>query len=672
MGRAARVNPSTLLELTIKHSIVSLLSKPQWWRKWQDPAIRTKWLDEIQREFLHQTFQQHLKWPHYEHLTLEDLERIQRMPPSSEKEALADEWLTVVRYGNVDMAGDCDEYEEGKNAYTSILWYFTYVVLRDSLRAIPVRSDWTVEALEPLIEAAKGMSDPRVLSQSEALVHSAIWSGSSDSAVRDALAGVDSRPKAIESLRLHCDTILDELVCVRSYICQAINQTANSKELHVDIADAAGGGDAERVVVSLTGVHGSWISDNLISAELKARFVRDVALLENVPDADKDWHPNTNNQVLDLIHPSLYCCVSGKTKQADKTPQVLEAFSDPAEQMAAIMFGASKLVENEYFPSRRWGQIGFQWIPSDLLVREDGSVRILSYINNLHPTNHASMYTSIESIFARFVPLFERTLSALETKYPEPVFDAPNDYNTDRPKFPDAAPDLSTEATSHVTLKGKKVQVIVKVAEILLTPGSPRYDGGSWHIEGTDTEQILATGIYYFGSENIKDSRLSFRVNVNEPEYDQSDDSGVAITFGLFNEELLVQQVGSVTTLEDRCLVFPNILQHKVEPFELSDPTVPGSRKILAFFLVDPEKTIPSTSVIPPQQQHWIDAVQGPLLKKLKLIDVAEQNVKNIMGSNGMTLEQAKEYRLELMGTRSASADPDPGDYESYFSLCEH
>uniref|UniRef100_K3W8K9 DUF4246 domain-containing protein n=1 Tax=Globisporangium ultimum (strain ATCC 200006 / CBS 805.95 / DAOM BR144) TaxID=431595 RepID=K3W8K9_GLOUD len=670
MSRAVRVNPLTLLELTIKRSIVSLLSKPQWWRKWQDPAIQTKWLNEIQLEFLHQTLQQHLKWDPYTYYTLNDLMQIQQMPPSPEKDALAAEWLAVVRYENVAMNPEWDGCGKGKNAYASILWYFTYAVLRDTLHAIPVR-EWTAEGLEPLIEAAKRMSDPRVLSQSKALAHSVIKNGSSDGVVKDSLAGVESRPEAIEFLRSHCHTILEELVCVRSYITQVINQIAKSDDLHVEIA-AVGGGDAGRVVMSPTGVHGSWISDNLIPAELKARFVREVALLENVPDAEKDWHPNTNNQVLDLIHPSLYCCVKGKTKQVAKSPQELEAFSSPATQMAAIVLGVTKPVESEYFQKRDWDEIKFQWIPSDFLVREDGSVRILSYINNLHPANYASMYTSIEGIFARFVPLFERTLSALGAEYPKPVFYAPSDYNADRPKFPNAAPDFSTGASANITLKGKTVQVIVKVAEILLTPESPKYNGGSWHIEGTDAEQIVATGIYYFGSENIKESRLSFRVNVDQPEYEQSDDSGVAVTYGLFNDELLAQQVGSVTTLEDRCLVFPNILQHKVEPFELNDLTVLGTRKILAFFLVDPEKTIPSTSVIPPQQQHWIDAVQEPILKKLKLIDAAQQNVKDMMSGDSMTLEQAKEYRLELMEMRSAAANPDPDDYESYFSLCEH
>jgi hypothetical protein len=41
-------------------------------------------------------------------------------------------------------------------------------------------------------------------------------------------------------------------------------------------------------------------------------------------------------------------------------------------------------------------------------------------------------------------------------------------------------------------------------------------------------------------------------------------------------------------TREGRALFFPNVYQHRVEPFELADKTRPGHRKIVALFLVDP------------------------------------------------------------------------------------
>ena len=66
-----------------------------------------------------------------------------------------------------------------------------------------------------------------------------------------------------------------------------------------------------------------------------------------------------------------------------------------------------------------------------------------------------------------------------------------------------------------------------------------------------------------------------------------------------------MQDVGKVITKEDRCIAFPNLYQHLVSPFRLADPTKPGHRKILVFFLVDPHFTIPSASVVAPQQAPW-------------------------------------------------------------------
>ncbi|TMW58053.1 hypothetical protein Poli38472_013527 [Pythium oligandrum] len=143
-----------------------------------------------------------------------------------------------------------------------------------------------------------------------------------------------------------------------------------------------------------------------------------------------------------------------------------------------------------------------------------------------------------------------------------------------------------------------------------LTPEKPKYPGGLWHIEGTGSEQIVATGLYH---ENITDSELSFRVIVDEPDYEQNDRLDVTAMYGLERHALLVQPLGAATAIDGRCLVFPNTLQHKIEPFELGDPTMPGLRKIPAFFLVDPTKTIPSTSVIPPQQKERLQELMNPL-----------------------------------------------------------
>ncbi|KAL1979846.1 hypothetical protein VTN96DRAFT_5054 [Rasamsonia emersonii] len=55
------------------------------------------------------------------------------------------------------------------------------------------------------------------------------------------------------------------------------------------------------------------------------------------------------------------------------------------------------------------------------------------------------------------------------------------------------------------------LQVIVKLANIELTPEKPEYEGGSWHVEGQLNEHICATALYYYSNENITPSTLSFR-----------------------------------------------------------------------------------------------------------------------------------------------------------------
>lgn len=62
-----------------------------------------------------------------------------------------------------------------------------------------------------------------------------------------------------------------------------------------------------------------------------------------------------------------------------------------------------------------------QWLPSEFSVAKDGCVSIDSYVNNLHPNLHASLYPVLADIFAKFIPLFERVLSDLETRPPRRV-----------------------------------------------------------------------------------------------------------------------------------------------------------------------------------------------------------------------------------------------------------
>ncbi|TMW58048.1 hypothetical protein Poli38472_013522 [Pythium oligandrum] len=461
---------------------------------------------------------------------------------------------------------------------------------------------------------------------------------------------VSPHPLEMDAIWFHVNKAKEQLDKMRSCIINTLDMVIQSNNL---AATSNGEG-----FISPGPVNETWFSDSLVPVDLKTAFVDQVSVLEGVPDKEKDWHPGSDNQVLDLVHPSLYCCVSGKTKRMAESGVVRG--SSVVDHMHHIAFKATDVV----YPRSTvcsWSNDVCQWIPSDVAVDKNGHVKFLSYINNLHPEDHAAMYDSIASICERFVPLFDRVLSALASESergPQLDTSCDRDYYSENdmtnehiPSFPDAP---------------KRY-----IAEIHLTPEKPQYPGGSWHIEGSDSENIVATGLYYFGCDNITESKLSFRVIVQEPDEVDKDTLSMAAMYGLRRDEMLVQSLGAATAIEDRCLVFPNTLQHKVEPFELADPTKPGVRKILAFFLVDPTKTIPSTSVIPPQQEEWLQRLVAPMLEAKGLPVAAMEEQLTHLVSDGMTLEEAKRFRRELMDARRSESNFDDNE-ELYFSLCEH
>ncbi|MEV6769012.1 DUF4246 domain-containing protein [Nocardia sp. NPDC051030] len=410
--------------------------------------------------------------------------------------------------------------------------------------------------------------------------------------------------------------------------------------------------------IEVSAVDGVWQSDSLIDEELRSRLREAVRVVEEVPEAEWDWHPGADEQVLDLVHPSLFCFVRGVSRADDS------AWPEPGS-------GGARYAYSEKF----------QWLPTDVEVGADGDVVFRSYVNNVHPVAHRELESVLPDVFARMRPLFENVLTDLRHPRPlrieansltwydedpekpvEPEDDDDEDarrdwegemdewWHTRRPVVPDApaftAP-VRPEDSEQVVLSGRRLQVIVKLANIHLTPDKPEYPGGTWHVEGMMNERIVSTGIYYWDSENITESRLGFRAAIDDPDYEQNDSNGVRDVYGLTDEDPLNQVLGSVQTGAGRALAFPNILQHRVAPFRLADPDRPGHRKILAFFLVDPSTTIVSTSDIPPQQP-WSE-------------------------TSTMTLDQAKAYREELMRERKFFIGEHNEDlYEREFSLCEH
>ncbi|KAL9633081.1 MAG: hypothetical protein Q9204_003542 [Flavoplaca sp. TL-2023a] len=194
-----------------------------------------------------------------------------------------------------------------------------------------------------------------------------------------------------------------------------------------------------------------------------------------------------------------------------------------------------------------------------------------------------------------------------------------------------------------------RLQIIVKLANIYLNPDSPEYPGGSWHVEGQANESI----------ENVTDSYLSFRQQTHDGafrlDHPQDEWKAVEHIYGFKNGEPTIQNIGKVLTRESRLLCFPNVMQHKVSSFKLTDPSKTGHRKLLALFLVDPHIKIISTENVPPQQHAWWkeNVEAAGVFQKLPP-ELAEM----VLDGEGfpITLETARQQRLDLMEEREKFA----------------
>ncbi|KAH7040622.1 uncharacterized protein B0I36DRAFT_357895 [Microdochium trichocladiopsis] len=463
-------------------------------------------------------------------------------------------------------------------------------------------------------------------------------------------------------------------------------------------------------------------SDTLVPAELLARLKEAVALLEDVPESKKDWHPGSDEKVLDLLHPSLFPLRYGLTRvlPSGKVPlddcltyigkgEVTEPF-DPST------------VRSCYDLKHAFGK--HQWLPSDLKWTPEG-LEIASYVNNLHPRKHKDLYKILESFASLAVPLFEHVVlrssytrteqdlaprieiehtshddyyvpdDILFTGYEKPLEEydewelkrrqREDDYMDwkqtvwilSQPEPETYAPRNKKNLPDFRTLFPDGLQVIFKLANIHLSPDKPEYEGGTWHIEGALNERICATVLYYYDQDNITDSHLAFRHRLDEEHIimqpAQDEYESIQQYLGIRNYGQAIQNLGKVLTREGRMLAFPNVLQHQVQPFSLVDKTKHGHRKILAMFLVDPHLRVLSTSVVPPQRRDWWaeEVRKVPRFGKLPQ-EIFEMNIEQVEDFP-IKWEDALKYREDLMAERTAvSQAVDDMWNEMTFSFCEH
>ncbi|KAL7939878.1 hypothetical protein V8C35DRAFT_287955 [Trichoderma chlorosporum] len=229
------------------------------------------------------------------------------------------------------------------------------------------------------------------------------------------------------------------------------------------------------------------------------------------------------------------------------------------------------------------------------------------------------------------------------------------------------------------TFRNQGLQVVIRIGSVELTPESPKYDGSTWGLEGQMNDHIVAVAVYAYDVHNVSESRLAFRQETNldqnyyqygpnlhphekgsnqwDPPAKRWNKSSFEVeaigeVFGftweqlsrdMVNLPLPYQEIGRVTMPQGRLITFPNTMEHRREPFELLDPTIPGHHRCVTILLVDPSYRICSTRNVPPQQQDWWKSSTTDT-------SIGQESVGETKGNQGpMSASEADAFRQDML-----------------------
>ncbi|KAL8708784.1 MAG: hypothetical protein Q9225_007548 [Loekoesia sp. 1 TL-2023] len=285
--------------------------------------------------------------------------------------------------------------------------------------------------------------------------------------------------------------------------------------------------------------------------------------------------------------------------------------------------------------------------PADL--RPTALRRIDGYINNVHPNRNSNLYGQIEILIDQLLPLFNRTL--VDLKAPgyqnqrihlvrfgrDPFINRePGSFQPPEQRAYSCWRDHETQYQRSIFVDLKRefwnigLQMILQIRDINLTPNNPKYDDETWSVQGQTNERICATAIYIYSASNISNTRplaptISFRRRIFPEEAIAAKGSVTTPPFlpeiyGAKHGEPTIQMLGDIVLQENRVVVWPNVFQTRLNQFELEDKGRKGNLKILTLHLVDPNRRIMGSAMVPCQRRDWwADAVRKscPVLYRL-------------------------------------------------------
>jgi predicted DNA-binding WGR domain protein len=343
-------------------------------------------------------------------------------------------------------------------------------------------------------------------------------------------------------------------------------------------------------------------SNELVPNELQESLIK--SFNELLKNEEEDFHPGSGTTVRDLVHPSLYPYIEGISISNIEISKTKEKTQD------------------------RWGRnyetSKYQWLPTPFAISLEGKVEITSYINNLDE-KYTSLYNDLAKLFECALTLFESTLGYLaETTFWKENLEGMEDES----ELPDGELP-SQKKVKPYSLNGKTLQVIPKIVEYHLNEGE--IHEGVWHVEGMSHENIIATCVYVLDrDEAMEGGRLAFKRAYTIEEagllfWNVDQCRPMAI------EELIRKAtipIGSIETPKGNMFVFPNSHIHKLSTMNVLKGSQFAKRKVIVFWLVDPETPIISTANV--EKQQSLISREDALQMRLELMEERKRYKQNL------------------------------------------
>jgi hypothetical protein len=324
---------------------------------------------------------------------------------------------------------------------------------------------------------------------------------------------------------------------------------------------------------------GVFTETGTVPAELSTRLGAFVDKLN--AESIADYHPGSNNVVRDIVHPSLFPFVEGVSTVTGLAGDFAKVGGNSLEGNRKDMWG------------RPYETSKYQWLPSEVLVSDTGKCKFETYINNLDQKKHDGIYLALEELLSRCLPLLEASWahgSSIEVADSDEDFDD-SDMEAGDPK-----------EMEDRSLRNRTIQVITKIVDFELPAGGKHE--GVWHVEGMSHENIVATAEYILQKDDcLSGGNLEFQRQFTRGEggsmfrgFSQCRPSSL----NYLVEKGLVP-LGHLPLPVGRLASWPNSHVHRVTELRNTGSAL-AKRRIVVFWLINPDVRIVSTKNVTPQQ----------------------------------------------------------------------